>query len=63
MLNTDFEILFYRNCGEPSILSFTGCYGDDESVLKWRKDPNEVNTLLIFHHILNPVRYVTRKHF
>jgi hypothetical protein len=37
-----FVFYFFRNCGEPCVISFSGCYGDDESVLKWRKEPNEV---------------------
>ncbi|XP_041370358.1 uncharacterized protein LOC121384163 isoform X2 [Gigantopelta aegis] len=27
---------------EPLILSLAGCYGDDEAVLKWKKEPNEM---------------------
>lgn len=35
--------LFYRCCDEQAILSFSGCYGDDEAVLKWKKEAEEVS--------------------
>lgn len=34
--------MFYRSGGEDVVISCAGCYSDDEPVLKWRKEANEV---------------------
>ena len=41
-LTTTWMILYCRCKNEPLILSFSGSYGDDEAVLKWRRHDNEV---------------------
>ena len=36
----------YRVNDEPVIVSCAGCYGDEEAVLKWRREPDEVRNII-----------------
>ena len=36
------DICVFRCDGVPIILSFSGCYNDDEAVLKWKREKDEV---------------------
>ena len=41
----DPQLMFCRQEGKPLVLSFSGCHSDDEAVLKWSREKDEVSCL------------------
>ena len=44
---------------EPIIVSFAGHHGDDEAVLQWRKEENEVILIVLIYFTITYIVFIT----